>query len=1134
MKALHILYVLFFLLNVRGFDCFSQQVGFTPVPPPVRGWGSNIISGSQDPKGYMWFGASGLHRYDGYNYKSYFHDPMDPSSLVYNRTEVVVADHNGFVWVGTNGMGLDRLDPETGIFTHFRHSPSDPNSISNDRISAILEDRDGKIWVGTEHAGLNCIDPKTGTITRFRHNPSDNNTLSFDKVTALYEDRQGTIWIGTGYLWHGGDLTLRDSTLKLGGLNRFNRTTKNFTRYLHDPNDPSSLIDNRVKSIFEDSKGTLWVGTSGDGLHTMNREKGSFERHRYNALDPKKLSRSPVKSTMPWADDMITFIREDAAGTIWIGTLMGGLNRYDPQTRKIKHYTSLDENSKDKEPLAFWWSYTSKDGVLWILTWQGVYRMDPFHKQIPHYDVGSKVTNLLQDKAGKLWLGSDNLGIANQGLICYDADRVNKKRFAQDTSDLTSLSSNIVYSMFEDSRGTVWIGTQNGLSHYDRRTQKFTRYLSSGHNYGITAIYEDRAGLFWLGTNVGNEGLVLMNRKNGTFTHYKEDTTDAISLRYRAISCIKEDKAGNLWLGTFAGGGGLKSFDRNAKKFQHYIQGANIWEIFEDAEGVLWIGTNKGLYYFNRSNNRFAIFHNQAAGLTEDIEVYGILQDNQQSLWVTSNIGLFRLRHNASEISLFGERRGISPRSIGFKGNGGELFFGSDNGYYAFFPEQLTGNTNAPDLHTTGFRLGDQLVYPGKASPLSLPISETREIHLSYDQNVFSFDFAGIHYSSPEDNQHLFMLENFNNTWKKAGEEKTADYYNVPPGHYIFRVKAANSDGVWTEKSIAIIISPPLWKTGWAYFMYGVLFIAGVLATHRVQKARVIKAERDRTREKELAQAKEIEKAYHELKTTQAQLVQREKMASLGELTAGIAHEIQNPLNFVNNFSELSNELIDEMNEGLNKGDIEEAKAIASDVKNNLEKINLHGKRADAIVKGMLQHSKSRSGAKEPTDINTLADEYLRLSYHGFRAKDKSFNVKLNTDYDQTIGPIKIIPQDIGRVILNLVNNAFYAVSAKASSDKSLTANAYEPTVSVSTKKIGDKIEIRVIDNGNGIPSKILDKIFQPFFTTKPTGQGTGLGLSLAYDIVKAHGGELKVKTPGGANGQESEGAEFIIYLPLK
>ena len=267
-----------------------------------------------------------------------------------------------------------------------------------------------------------------------------------------------------------------------------------------------------------------------------------------------------------------------------------------------------------------------------------------------------------------------------------------------------------------------------------------------------------------------------------------------------------------------------------------------------------------------------------------------------------------------------------------------------------------------------------------------------------------------------------------------------------------------------------------------------------------------------------------IEHAYSELKSTQAQLTQSEKMASLGELTAGIAHEIQNPLNFVNNFSDINKDLLTEMKDEIDKGNLDEARAIANNIIDNEEKINHHGKRADSIVKGMLQHSRSSSGVKELTDINALADEYLRLAYHGHRAKDKAFNVKIETDFDTSIGKINIMPQDIGRVVLNLINNAFYAVSEKEKQN----IHGHEPTVTVSTKKINDKVEIKVKDNGNGIPEKIVDKIFQPFFTTKPTGQGTGLGLSLSYDIIKAHGGEIKVKAVDG------KGSEFSIQLPTK
>ncbi len=276
--------------------------------------------------------------------------------------------------------------------------------------------------------------------------------------------------------------------------------------------------------------------------------------------------------------------------------------------------------------------------------------------------------------------------------------------------------------------------------------------------------------------------------------------------------------------------------------------------------------------------------------------------------------------------------------------------------------------------------------------------------------------------------------------------------------------------------------------------------------------------------QKQKAKSK-IEQAYAELKATQSQLIQSEKMASLGELTAGIAHEIQNPLNFVNNFSEVNTELIDEMKEELKKGNTTDAVQLAEDIKQNNVKISFHGKRADSIVKGMLQHSRTSSGQKEMTDINNLADECLRLSYHGFRAKDKSFNAKTETRLEAGLPEILVASQDIGRVLLNLITNSFYSVAQK----RKQTGEGYEPKVEVSTRKSGESIEIKVRDNGTGVPPIVLDKIFQPFFTTKPTGEGTGLGLSMSYEIItKGHGGQLVVDT------KEGEYAEFRITLPFK
>ena len=328
----------------------------------------------------------------------------------------------------------------------------------------------------------------------------------------------------------------------------------------------------------------------------------------------------------------------------------------------------------------------------------------------------------------------------------------------------------------------------------------------------------------------------------------------------------------------------------------------------------------------------------------------------------------------------------------------------------------------------------------------------------------------------------------------------------------------------------------PWWQRWWA-IASGILLLGGVIWLFILYRSRNLLKEKHlleqkvnlRTREvveqkEEISiQRDQLKDALEGLQNTQAQLVQREKMASLGELTAGIAHEIQNPLNFVKNFSEVNMDLLEEMNEAMDKGDKAEMKEIFSDLKQNTEKVVLHGSRADSIIKGMLHHFRSSSHTAELTDINDLVDECLRLTYHGLRAKDRSFNATFKTNYGDNIPEINIIRQDVGRVFLNIFTNAFYAVTEKKQMLDD--ASAYEPTVSVSTTKLDDEIEIRIKDNGNGIPQKIVDKIFQPFFTTKPTGQGTGLGLSLSYDIIKAHGGEIKVET------KEEEGTTLIIQL---
>jgi signal transduction histidine kinase len=421
---------------------------------------------------------------------------------------------------------------------------------------------------------------------------------------------------------------------------------------------------------------------------------------------------------------------------------------------------------------------------------------------------------------------------------------------------------------------------------------------------------------------------------------------------------------------------------------------------------------------------------------------------------------------------------------------------------------------------SAGYAQQHNFSWDSVSGPYNMPVN----LHIPYNQNYLQLQFAQDNWGSKEPVTYAYILEGIDKNWTIAGDKaQTENYLNLPPGSYTFKARSKGTNGKWgLPATLSFTITPPWYQTWWAYTIL-VLLGVSLLRGYIVYRSRRLKKENRVLEEKVALRTSQLKQSLEDLKSTQSQLIQSEKMASLGELTAGIAHEIQNPLNFVNNFSELNTELIEEASQANEAGNPNEVKELLSTLKDNEEKINHHGKRADAIVKGMLQHSRASSGQKEPTDINALADEYLRLSYHGLRAKDKLFNVTTKTDFDTSIGKINIVPQDIGRVLLNLYNNAFYAVTER----KKQHPENYEPTVSVATKKKDHTIELTVKDNGNGIPQTVIDKIFQPFFTTKPTGVGTGLGLSLSYDIIKAHGGEIKVNTI------EGEFTEFVIQLPI-
>ena len=1051
----------------------------------------------EDKTGNLWFGTdgNGVSKFDGKSFTNYTTLQGLANNVVYS----IIEDKTGKLWLGTNGGGVSKFDGKR--FTNYTTA----EGLANNAVRDIAEDKTGNIWLGTLGGGISKFDGKVFT------NYNKAQGLANDTIRSIIQDKKGNCWFGT----NGGGLSkfdgkvftnystaqglagntvwsiIEDETgnLWLGtneGVSWFNG--KNFTNYT----TKQGLANNAVRTIVEDDKGNCWFGTDGGGLSKFSGN--SFTN--YTTLQGL-------------ANNIVYSINEDRSGSLWLGTSGGGASKYDG-----KLFTN----------------YTTAQGL-----------------------ANNKIYCIANDQSGNLWFGTSSAGVSK-----FDGNS-----FTNYTTD-QGLANNTVFSIIEDQTNNLWLGTSGGgVSKFDGRS--FTNYttVQGLANNEVFCMLQDKKGNYWFGTSGG--GVSKFDGKS--FINY---TTEQ-GLSSNVVWTITEDKSGNLWFGT-QNGLSLLRFETVAYMNKNLLTQApvlkHLFESFTTKDGLpdnfvtqvvqgnddkLYVGTNLGFCELIPGNTSDAserkwtvgkIFNSLTAYPVKDINggSGAMFKDSKGIIWIgtgSDKTGLVRFNPQAIVNSSNKPPVIVIER---VKINNENICWNDLDTKHA--GEKLDSNTTSPTINEEVNTFGRPLSQVEKDSmrkkfsdilfdSISNWNSLPKNLELPHNFNDIGFEFNAIETVRNFLVKYQYMLEGYDKDWSPPDNKSSANFGNIYAGTYTFKLKAQSPEGVWSETvSYTFKVLPPWWKTWQMYLLHLLSFLAVLRFLFKWRESR-IEREKDILEKKVKHRTELLNKSLEDLKSTQALLIQSEKMASLGELTAGIAHEIQNPLNFVNNFSEVSNELIDEMKEELSKGNYDDAKEIADDVKQNLEKISHHGKRAGDIVKGMLQHSRSTSNAtKEPTDINKLADEYLRLAYHGLRAKDKSFNATIITDFDEGIGNINIIPQDIGRVLLNLFNNAFYAAPLHPKGGFSDPNYLHNPTVWVSTKRIvtplGDGgVLISVRDNGPGIPQKILDKIFQPFFTTKPTGQGTGLGLSLSYDIVKAHGGEIKVET------KEGGGSVFTTQIPI-
>ena len=787
----------------------------------------SVMAIVQDHQGFIWIGTQeGLNRYDGHQIKVFERDPLDSNSLSNNWIFALMVANDGRLWVATDGGGLNIYDPLTEKFATIMHDASDAESISSNRIRALAQDRTGDIWVGTVKSGLNRI-RTDGSVVRYRTTAEDSTSIPHDSILRIYEDKQGRVWVGTDG----------------GGLARYDRASDSFVRYVPDTG-AHGLRGKRVTAVQEDRDGWLWVGTRDAGLNRLDMTTGKFENFQHDDENPESLSNNFVRDVL-----------EDRDGTLWVST-DDGLNEWLPARKGFAHYFSHtnDPTSLAENRLAN--LFQSSDGVLWIGSYRGVSTWNYLSDAFVHYrkDDGALgadiVTSIAEAPDGVLWIGTYGAGLAAIDRLGGEVTFLR-----HDPEDINSLSEDRVMAVFVDAQGTVWAGTRrDGLNRIDIARGTVTRFqkpqLSSN---SITVIHGDPDGSVWVGTFGGGLNRI---RPDGSISVFIHDEDDATSIGDDRVLSLMRDKDQVLWVGTEQGG--LNRFNDDDETFTRFLRDpANpnslssnaAWEVFESSDGSLWIATmNDGLNQWRSEERRAqrAEFRKwtKADGLRSNA-TFGLLEDDDGSLWVSSNRGLSRIdlargemRHYDRHNGLIGDEFNHGARA---RSRSGHLLFGGSEGLLVFDPGQVRRSQTMPPIVVSAFSPIERLAVRYSVTPSDEPAQ------LQHTDNYVAFVFAALDYTSPDKNDFRYKLEGFDSDWQDPGDMRRITYANLSPGRYLFRVKAANNDGVWNEQgaSIAILVLPPPWRTVWAYAGYAIVAgIIGLLLVNRVQVRRAFEARR--------------------------------------------------------------------------------------------------------------------------------------------------------------------------------------------------------------------------------------------------------------------------------------------------
>jgi len=1090
------IFLALFLLPGNGF-LFAGPIRFDHINTRDGLSQSSISSIIQDRFGFMWFGTQdGLNRYDGYEFRVFKYDHADTTSLSDNWASALLEDRAGNLWVGTYGSGLNRLNPDGVTFTRYTLPIEDEFlGWGQNKVQTIMEDQNGLLWVGTETTGIVVLEGDKKT--RIIHEAGRGDSLSSNEVRDIFEDSRGNIWIATG-----------------NGLDLHKNGLAGFQHFRYDPNDPQSLSSSNCSTIFEDKQGFLWIGTLDAGLNRFNPETFQSTRLLHNPMDSKTLS-----------SNMINDLLEDPDGNIWIAT-DNGLNRYHPQTGELERH---QHDPNDLSSLAHRTAnvlYQDNAGVLWVGSYgAGLSKFNrqiqgfQFFKESPRADNGFKgefIFSLFQDKNEDIWLGSWESGITH---INHETGKFSN--YQNEPDNPNSLSHNRVYCVRQDSRDNFWIATFEGLNKFTPETRTFQRYLYNPNDPAslqanqVVHIFEDKAGRLWVGTY--GAGLGLMDRDQDTFKHYTFTPNNPNSINNNFVNYIYEGMDERFWIATELG---LAEMDREKGSFTRYHNDPNnpnslshesLMCLYQNEPGSLWIGTfGGGLCRLDLNTQQFS-FVQKKDGLPNN-SIYGILSDEQGYLWLSTNKGLCRYHPERNEFKIFDSSNALYSnefnRGAFFKLKNGEMLFGGE-GFYRFTPSAIKGNEYIPPVVLTSFRKFNVEVAMDKALP------ELESVELNYDENVISFGFAAMDFTSPGKNRFRYMLTGFNEEWIELGERPNAFFTGLEPGSYTLKVMGSNGDGLWNETplELPIRIFPPWWKSWWAMMSYAVLIMIAVYSfviyRHRQKKREMLRAISVGKARFASTVLHNIGNVLNSLRVACDQGRTNVKDSRLKQLVK--AHKMMQA-----NMDNLGHYLTEDPKGRLLPGYFISVGEVLVDERESQLREFEEMNRKIILMRDIIENQQAQAKKdliQETHDLNEILEEALQVFQNTLDNNGIVVEKKL-----LSLPPIKAHKSQLMHIIINLAKNAVEAMEQNPKDQRILE---FQTGILKD-----DRAFLKVIDMGVGIPEKNMEGMFSYGFTTK--SEGHGFGLHSCVRAMRDMGGNIRVFSEG-----EGKGATFSLSFSL-